>query len=284
MLGDLLDFGMGVLTDSRRRKEFNKTFNESTRQFNEVTRKSIQNRVQDAEKAGIHPLFALGASAGGSPTMSVGASATGGARTSAAAGRIANRLAAAQIRKTEAEAKKSEAEAALANSNQRRIEQRTESTGKDAIPQNPVNQSLEDQGLVEMIAPQVYKRSRPGVQAGVNPLVKEFEDEAGRTIKMFSDSAQADEINQAWLVKQLAQNALTDLFERAGNRNRIAAADVARTKEKVRKAVKRAFAAGYSPVKALDPALWKPRRRKSRLYIEKRASQAELYRRRYGRK
>ena len=41
-------------------------------QFDAQMDESIQRRVKDAELAGIHPLFAMGASSGASPTISAG--------------------------------------------------------------------------------------------------------------------------------------------------------------------------------------------------------------------
>lgn len=57
--GDLLSLGAGLYSDSKNR-----------RHSKEMARNSILWRVQDAKNAGIHPLFALGASVGNSPSMS----------------------------------------------------------------------------------------------------------------------------------------------------------------------------------------------------------------------
>ena len=72
--GDLLNIGSSLFGDSGKK--------EARRQFNASFYTPIQTRVKDAQAAGIHPLFALGASVGASPTSFIG----GQARTGSQAG------------------------------------------------------------------------------------------------------------------------------------------------------------------------------------------------------
>ena len=121
--GDLLSLGLGYSADKKNRRLQRDQMAMAQRQFDSQMDQSVQRRVADARKAGIHPLFALGASVGASPTLS-----SGGGRETNEAGRaaqgLARNLAAAQIAKTEAEAM-------LAASQAARVRQDMHSQGRD---------------------------------------------------------------------------------------------------------------------------------------------------------
>lgn len=134
-LGDFISAGASLLgglfgrkqtrSDNRQLLQHQDRWNQrsldfATRQFES----GIQTRVADAKKAGIHPLFALGASGGGgSPSFSVGGGVSGNAlgegiaRAGASLGRAAGRdplareLHNAQVANLEAQTAKSNAEA-----------------------------------------------------------------------------------------------------------------------------------------------------------------------------
>lgn len=151
MFGDLLKLGGTLWEGSKNRKQ-------SKKQFKMQMDESIQRRVADAQKAGVHPLFALGASVGASPTNVVGSGVgdalgnigaaidrkirSKGEKASAAAeaDRV-DKLTAAQINQANAAAGRDAAEAALLASQQRRLETDMYSTGHD-------HSALESQGLV----------------------------------------------------------------------------------------------------------------------------------------
>lgn len=127
-------------------------------QFDAQQDQSIQRRVEDAKKAGVHPLFALGASVGTSPTIYAGET-PGGAlgkgletaaqgiessqRTKASADQTvvanarADTLATAQERALLAQANRDEAQANLTNSQRARITQNMGATGHDTLGVGP---------------------------------------------------------------------------------------------------------------------------------------------------
>ena len=121
--GDLLSLGLGLHADKKNRRLQRDQMAMAQRQFDAQMDEQVQRRVADAEKAGIHPLFALGASVGASPTLSSGGRTQGSEAARAAQG-LARNLAAAQIAKTEAEAQ-------LAASQAARVRQDMNSQGRD---------------------------------------------------------------------------------------------------------------------------------------------------------
>jgi hypothetical protein len=129
----LLDFGMGFSDRKHARSMSRTAFNESKRQFDQQMNESITRRVADAKNAGVHPLFALGASSGASPTTSFG----GG---SSAAPRISGmRELMSSLLETENDVKRStkkvnEADAALKNAQAAVLTGHASSTGRDIDP------------------------------------------------------------------------------------------------------------------------------------------------------
>lgn len=125
-------------------KSSKKSLKEARRQFNAQMDESIQRRVADAKAAGVHPLFALGASVGASPTTIAGQSNTGSmvgesiaeagrAVSNYAQGKGLQRVQQAQIRSAEANATRDEAEAQLALARAKKLEQDLGSQGRDAL-------------------------------------------------------------------------------------------------------------------------------------------------------
>ena len=102
---------------------------EQRRQFDVTMDESIRRRVADAKAAGLHPLFALGGSAGASPTASIpGQSPTGSflgegiAQAGQALRRALDPLTLAQVKQADSAANRNEAEAALLRSQAKRAE------------------------------------------------------------------------------------------------------------------------------------------------------------------
>lgn len=80
IVGDVIEFGSNLLGMESDRAVAGQDRAEAQRQFNaqmDYNKKATQYRVQDALKAGIHPLAALGVSSNVSPTVSAGGSQPG---------------------------------------------------------------------------------------------------------------------------------------------------------------------------------------------------------------
>lgn len=81
----------GLISDNNAASRQKKNNKLAMLQFNQQMDESVRRRVEDAKRAGIHPLYAIGASAGASPTISVGGGETGSA-LGTAIGRIGGHI------------------------------------------------------------------------------------------------------------------------------------------------------------------------------------------------
>jgi len=190
-------------------------------------RRQIQDRVSDARAAGLHPLFALGAAMGHSPTFSTGVAAPSSSGISAPRERDyydgnvgqafttafqtamgaparkraearAERLAAAQVAAAEARAVRDTAEATLAASEAARADQianqtRTYGLGVD---KSPKFFPLEDR----------YGRKNKQMFQNLR------DPKSGRKVQIYSEDAQADELNQVLLGFEALKHTLRSLF------------------------------------------------------------------------
>lgn len=75
--GDLISGGTALLGGFLGDKSAKDQARLAKDQFNQQMDHSIRRRVEDAKRAGIHPLYALGASVGSSPTIMAGQSGSG---------------------------------------------------------------------------------------------------------------------------------------------------------------------------------------------------------------
>lgn len=190
------------------------------RQFDQQMDASIQRRVKDAQKAGIHPLFALGASSGASPTLQAGGSPPQGGAMSAAMAQVAETLGITAANR--AAAKRDEAEAALMNAQTAKMGQEMASQGRDVLGAGVRTFPLPDpptieghyldaagepiKGGFEVLPGQVIAEGNvPGYESGVGPAMKVLNHPSGQRIQIYSESAQADELNQALIAKARAQ-------------------------------------------------------------------------------
>lgn len=92
VVGAIGDFFGGLIGSHRSKKNNDLQLAESRRQFDINTNESIQRRVQDALKAGINPLAALGANVGSSPTIHAGGGSDDGAVWANTLSNIGNRF------------------------------------------------------------------------------------------------------------------------------------------------------------------------------------------------
>lgn len=212
----------------------------SKKQFKEQMDESIQRRVADARKAGIHPLFALGAASGASPTTTYGGGDIAAAGEALGHGlrewdrsrsekKLIEReqarqdqLASSQIHATNAQAGRDAAEAALLDSQRARLEQDMISRGHDgvhgagsvyAIGKLPGGDPAQPDifyGPAKPYNPEVPTSKSIGIQAGTAPGTKDIVMPDGRKINVYSDAVQADEINQIDIIYQRAIHKGTD--------------------------------------------------------------------------
>ncbi len=205
MLGNLLDFAGSLISRSQSSKNASRLRRQQQGQFDAQMDQTIQRRVKDAQAAGIHPLFALGASAGASPTL------TGGGPTGSGVGdavsRIGARIAAAEIRAKEASANQSDAEADLANSKTATITQRLAASGRDGaqvttypsgggvVHESPITEPIV-YGPPEFYNPPVPVSQSRGLRAGNIPEKVSITTEDGRTIRVVSPDLNLEELSQ----------------------------------------------------------------------------------------
>ena len=211
MLGDLLSFAGGLIGQSQQNKQssLNRALTREQmqmqrHQFNEQMDASIQRRVSDAQKAGVHPLFALGASAGASPTVSIGGQQqpTGSALGDALRG-IGGRIAQAELNSRSAAAKRDEAEAAYHNARTKLLEQDFASRGRDGVqssvqtfpyPGGPQTDHIR-WGPADYVRPERKQMVRPGVEGGVLAEKVRVQFEDGHEMLMPSEDV-AEEIRE----------------------------------------------------------------------------------------
>lgn len=194
-------------------KQFQQTQDLAKYQFNAQMNQSVQRRVKDAEAAGIHPLFALGASVGASPTASTNGPTGDAGVASRGLLALADQL--GTVGMNRAAARRDEAEAQLLDSERKRIEQTLNTQGRDGVktfPYGPANPKLAF-GPAEYVAPQIPKAKAPGVTAGITPATTDYQFPDGRTIRTYSSELEADEIKQIDILYQRAIHKTSDGFE-----------------------------------------------------------------------
>lgn len=219
-LGDLLDLGSTLLgglfgqsEGSKNRKIARKGLRQAQAQFDAQMDQSVQRRVADAQAAGIHPLFAMGASVGASPTVTSNVeqpthSGNHMGNAIREMGRILSGLPGekAKVRKDEAEAALYEAEAAA-------ITQAAASQGRDSAAKSVAGEGVrtfplpdsEPLGQPTYFSPQIPKHGpNPGIVAGKVPgeVIAKLPD--GREIQVYNPDLGLDEIGQVKFAYQRA--------------------------------------------------------------------------------
>lgn len=204
MLDQLLNIGgflSGVAGDIMGSKDARRNRQMAQHQFNEQMDHSVRRRVEDAKRAGIHPLFALGASAGASPTLSAGGGRSGTSGTQNALEAISQRLGLTEA--NEARAARDHAEAAYLDAQRAKLTQ-------DANAHNDVDTVRTFPYPVAekpaYMKPEVYT-SQPGTnrstETGVHPRWKQYRRSDGSIGLAFSDAVSgSEELNMIWIPLQ----------------------------------------------------------------------------------
>lgn len=226
MLGNILDFIGGMMGRSDQKhmhrdnvRMFYDQLRQAQGQFDSQMDESVKRRVKDAQEAGIHPLFALGASVGASPTISAGQlpQSPSGSAMGDALGRIADRLGMTAERR--ASAKRDEAEAALMDAERRRLSLDMASRGRDALgtpdgsPDSPKLMS----GEYDVYKPEVPTQVKPGIRSGPVPELLHVTRPDGRKVTTYNPELGLDEIGQVRYVAEITKMWTTDRIEDIAN-------------------------------------------------------------------
>ncbi len=158
----------------------------SKTQFNAQMDESIQRRVADARAAGVHPLFALGASVGASPTTVSGRGGSGAlSRGLDRAGHLrANRgVNDAQEKSLLASAARDEAQAQVLLSREAREVQELQMRGRDGLGVQTTPLGTVDVRPAEQITTDPKNK---GIQAGINPGMQKITMPDGTTLHVAS--------------------------------------------------------------------------------------------------
>lgn len=228
-IGPALGIG-GLVYDAYRDYKSEKN---AKKQFNEQMDNSVTRRVEDAKKAGVHPLFALGASVGASPTIQ----ATQNSQVGANLGRIVqdtvNRgedrdIKTAQIRALNAAASADEALAIQRLSVDSIGRQGLAAQGRDVLNASGVE-----------VIPDLQIAARAGeagTTAGTHPMWRDSVDDSGLHAKSMSDETLQqfeDVIPTVIFTAKNPRYVATKLMQLGFNPNKY------RTLEKMRKALKK---------------------------------------------
>ena len=184
-------------------------------QFDAQMDETIQRRVADAKKAGIHPLFALGASAGASPTLS--SSNTGSAMGDSITG-IAEQL--GVIDTNRSQARLDEAQAAYYDALTAKAKSDVNSVGRDVVGD-------EESGEIAPELPPLMTSQNPTTQTGAGqprtgfadvppiPLWVETERADGSIGRILNPELNLDEISQGAFLADETRNAITNAVEKS---------------------------------------------------------------------
>jgi hypothetical protein len=218
LIGAGLSLFGGGRSDAARLQINRQNLRESRHQFDQQMDQSVYRRVQDAIRAGVHPLFALGASVGASPTVD-GTQTSGSGMGDALQqiGAMIQGLPAqrAGIERDRAAARRDDAESAYLNSLAKRTEQGLASTGRDGqggVRTYPLP-DRDPMGEAIYFEPEIPKSQRPGVAAGSHPSKIQLTREDGRTITIPNPDLGLDEIGQVEYVVKNVRLWATDRIE-----------------------------------------------------------------------
>ena len=207
---------LGYKSDKKQRDMYQAQMRQSQGQFDAQMDESVQRRVADAKAAGIHPLFAMGASVGASPTISAGSPPRGG-KAQQGLESLAESLGVIGINRSEAA--RNEAEATLMQQEAAQIRQDMMSQGRDIpaqadIGERPLPAIAEDP---EYFAPEREQVKERGVRHPL-PMFVEVTHPDGRTSRVPNPDLNLDDISNPgtltiykdkikfWLTDQMLAN------------------------------------------------------------------------------
>lgn len=199
----------GLLGKSQDKSNFwnQASLDESRRQFKVIQQETIQNRVRDAKKAGLHPLFALGGQASSGTPFIPGQSPSGSAlgegikQAGAAAGRAigGGALQAAQIKLLEAQAYSSTASGMEADSRRKRAELSALNVRPGNFQGMPPTRTLPGQPnpLLSPGTPSAW-RDLPITEEGKQQLAQFIRTVGPEGARLMMNPAIGDEISQVY--------------------------------------------------------------------------------------
>lgn len=219
---DLLSLGLdaiGLLGASRRDRAqqalYKKQLAQAQNQFDQQMDHSVRRRMEDAKRAGVHPLFAMGASVGASPTLTAGGQPPTGSAVGDAISALADRIGQIELNKAGAErdraaAKRDEAEAAYLNSRRATLASDLASRGRDGVKTYPygtkrVETPIEygPEGKATFFPPEIPQHgSNPGIVAGTRPGEVKIRLGDGSTARIYDPDLGLDEIGQVYYAWQ----------------------------------------------------------------------------------
>lgn len=204
LAGALLSFFGGAAQHLSNKQMTREGRRQAQAQFDQQMDHSVRRRVEDAERAGVHPLFALGASVGASPTLSAGGESGGNSLANglAEAGRILGTTEATKAQARRDEAQASYFDALAANARNQRVNQ----TGQDkpalTVFGDPIRQ--EEPALAKPVYEQpILPTTKPGdrsTETGVRSPYVEFRRRDGSKGTAFgAEVPGAEELNAFWI-------------------------------------------------------------------------------------
>lgn len=217
MWGQIIQAVAGAVDNRRQTNKANRhnieTRKEAKRQFNQQMNETVQRRVKDAQQAGIHPLFAMGGSAGASPTVSTGGYAQAqpsGSGIGDALGAIVS-LIESTTKEKDTNSRVNEVDAQIKASQLARMQNWASAQGRDQIgtanapdgtPSFPIQGEA---GQVETLTSQVtsHNPDRPAEEAGLKtPYVRYKRADGSTGLAFGSDVPGAEELNMIWIPLQ----------------------------------------------------------------------------------
>lgn len=209
---EMLELGLQFMGGLMGQSAQKRSLAQAQHQFNQQMDHSIRRRVEDAKRAGIHPLFALGASSGASPTITAQGDSNPMGNALNAMAQTLNSL-----ETNRASARRDEAEAALLDSERKRIEQELAngSRGSDAVElreidiaslPKPRNIHGQETGLLaDYYTPELPRAQagKPAREVGVrSPYVEYLRDDGSKGLAFGQSVPGAEEINMFWIPLQ----------------------------------------------------------------------------------